>query len=834
MPVSPTAVRPGGYRTGFSLLLLLLALAVASSVRAAGWAPFARDDQALVTRGGTVTVLQDGASSVLQNDFDIEGDKLSAQLTGEPKEGFVQLNDDGTFSYTHNGNNKNKDEFSYRAFDGTAYSREARVRIDIVDVPNTPPYTVGSPGAQVAVDGALFQLALAEYFGDVDANDSLQFSASGLPAGNRLRIDSNSGLLSGTPNAADVRDAAYTIRITATDNAGASASLDFGLTIYARDRADLELTASVAINPVTVGESAQWDITIKNRGPANLDTAELVAQWATSGPNLSLLAPPDCNMTANNSKTPELRCSIIGLPANNTLTFHIPGTQDGAGDNSLLAVVVADDPNLNNNAMLTGAVVVAAFSEGPTQTINASGNDVASGDLNGDGAQDLVVSSSETVVFFNTGKRTVTTPGRTLGADSGGNAVVLLDWNGDGNLDIAVAGMSSRAGRIYLNDGNGNFASSVDLDVGGLGTVNAAAASDFDQDGDDELILAGSSKTLLVGASGVSGFASSSLPAASGIDASVADINSDGLDDIIVVQAGNRLVSIMRNSGDGKSFGNQTLSRGSVSAATPQDMDRDGYVDLLLAVDAGALEVPQSKVVYQQADGSFSSGSNLGASPLSEMLSGDIDKDGVPDVIAINASGVHQVYRGLPSGGFSLNAEQIVSDGMQRGVLVDFNGDDSLDLIVAGAASNVVEIHANNGIGRLGLGDRVAPLITLNGAAALTLAAGEAYEELGATASDDIDGDLTDRIIISGAVNTTVVGSYTVTYTAVDNASNTGVVKRTVQVGVNQGTGGSGGGATGPLFLIVLVLLAALRRDLGFEILTCFRSRSGRRPGSQS
>ncbi|MCJ7593076.1 MAG: cadherin-like domain-containing protein [Woeseiaceae bacterium] len=144
MPVSPTAVRPGGYRTGFSLLLLLLALAVASSVRAAGWAPFARDDQALVTRGGTVTVLQDGASSVLQNDFDIEGDKLSAQLTGEPKEGFVQLNDDGTFSYTHNGNNKNKDEFKYRAFDGTAYSREARVRIDIEDVPNTPPYTIGT------------------------------------------------------------------------------------------------------------------------------------------------------------------------------------------------------------------------------------------------------------------------------------------------------------------------------------------------------------------------------------------------------------------------------------------------------------------------------------------------------------------------------------------------------------------------------------------------------------------------------------------------------------------------------------------------------------------
>jgi len=59
----------------------------------------------------------------------------------------------------------------------------------------------------------------------------------------------------------------------------------------------------------------------------------------------------------------------------------------------------------------------------------------------------------------------------------------------------------------------------------------------------------------------------------------------------------------MRNSGDGKSFSNQTLSRGSVSAATPQDINRDGYVDLLLAVDAGVLEVPESKVVYQQPGG---------------------------------------------------------------------------------------------------------------------------------------------------------------------------------------------------------------------------------------
>ena len=54
---------------------------------------------------------------------------------------------------------------------------------------------------------------------------------------------------------------------------------------------------------------------------------------------------------------------------------------------------------------------------------------------------------------------------------------------------------------------------------------------------------------------------------------------------------------------------------------------------------------------------------------------------------------------------------------MRRGILADFNSDTSLDLIMVGRDANVLEIHANNGIGRLGLGDRVAPDLQLLGEA---------------------------------------------------------------------------------------------------------------------
>ncbi len=144
---------------------------------------------------------------------------------------------------------------------------------------------------------------------------------------------------------------------------------------------------------------------------------------------------------------------------------------------------------------------------------------------------------------------------------------------------------------------------------------------------------------------------------------------------------------------------------------------------------------------------------------------------------------------------------------MRRGVLSDFNDDQSLDLIMAGREAGVLEIHANNGIGRLGLGDRVAPDLVLLGETAMSIPAGGEYVEPGATAVDDIDGDITDQIVVISNVNPAVVGKYSVTYTVTDRASNQASRVRTVNVGVNEGTGGSGGGAMSLVFILALGLI---------------------------
>lgn len=77
--------------------------------------------------------------------------------------------------------------------------------------------------------------------------------------------------------------------------------------------------------------------------------------------------------------------------------------------------------------------------------------------------------------------------------------------------------------------------------------------------------------------------------------------------------------------------------------------------------------------------------------------------------------------------------------------------------------------------------DTVPPVLTVTGANPQTIEVGSAYAELGAEASDDTDTAV-EITIDSSAVNTAVVGSYSVTYTAVDDAGNSATETRTVNV----------------------------------------------------
>lgn len=78
--------------------------------------------------------------------------------------------------------------------------------------------------------------------------------------------------------------------------------------------------------------------------------------------------------------------------------------------------------------------------------------------------------------------------------------------------------------------------------------------------------------------------------------------------------------------------------------------------------------------------------------------------------------------------------------------------------------------------------DTQAPMITLVGSSLITLATGQAYVEAGASAIDNVDGDISSNIVISGQVNVNAAGSYTVTYSVSDSSGNSSSAMRMVNV----------------------------------------------------
>lgn len=78
--------------------------------------------------------------------------------------------------------------------------------------------------------------------------------------------------------------------------------------------------------------------------------------------------------------------------------------------------------------------------------------------------------------------------------------------------------------------------------------------------------------------------------------------------------------------------------------------------------------------------------------------------------------------------------------------------------------------------------DPVPPELTLKGEEIIQVKLGESYVDPGYQASDNVDGDITSKVTVDGAVNTDAVGRYTLTYTVTDGYGNSVSSSRLVKV----------------------------------------------------
>jgi VCBS repeat-containing protein len=97
--------------------------------------PVALNDAYTINEDTLLTVIAPG---VLINDSDADGDTLSAALLGNPSNGSLVLNANGSFTYRPNTNFNGTDTFTYRSTDDSLTSGVATVTITILPVNDVP------------------------------------------------------------------------------------------------------------------------------------------------------------------------------------------------------------------------------------------------------------------------------------------------------------------------------------------------------------------------------------------------------------------------------------------------------------------------------------------------------------------------------------------------------------------------------------------------------------------------------------------------------------------------------------------------------------------------
>ncbi|KKP34691.1 MAG: Calx-beta domain-containing protein [Candidatus Nomurabacteria bacterium GW2011_GWE1_32_28] len=130
-------------------------------------------------------------------------------------------------------------------------------------------------------------------------------------------------------------------------------------------------------------------------------------------------------------------------------------------------------------------------------------------------------------------------------------------------------------------------------------------------------------------------------------------------------------------------------------------------------------------------------------------------------------STTNQIYTITPDEGYGVDTLTI--DGVQIASALSYT------------FSNVIATHSI-AVTFTDNPDTTVPVITILGDNPISVVKGETYVDPGATATDNIDGDITSSITTTGSINTSAISSYSITYRVVDVAKNSATATRTVNI----------------------------------------------------
>ena len=300
-----------------------------------------------------------------------------------------------------------------------------------------------------------------------------------------------------------------------------------------------------------------------------------------------------------------------------------------------VSILVNDGAGLFPGAKVTGSGTTSATA--------------AAGDIDGNGARDLVI-------------------GPTIGTNGTGTGSVLLG-NNSGTFGAVASTVNLRGDELAMGRLNGD--AFVDL----VASIESTTIPGVD------VFLGTAGGTLAA----PTRLATTSLPTR----VLIANLDADAIADVIVGTAAG--VEWFHGNGDG-TFGTAQIvagAQGAVQAVAVADLNLDGKMDLLINNGTGSLRVYPA----------YGSGFALNAfttmttsATATDVVSVDFDRDGRPDVAVATATGV-LLYRGTGNGGLTAQPGQPTMLGRLN--VVDLDNDGFFDLVSNNGDVQVARGQAN-------------------------------------------------------------------------------------------------------------------------------------------
>jgi RHS repeat-associated protein len=436
------------------------------------------------------------------------------------------------------------------------------------------------------------------------------------------------------------------------------------------------VTTSASVGGLTDGTTYTFQVTATNgtgTGPPGTSGA------VTPVPTAPLVLAPS---RGYNSGAAPVHASIGDVTGSG---FPAIVTANGGG-NSLSALL---------NQVKGGGHAGGTFAQPATQSsTGAATSQIALGDFNGDGKLDAaVVSGTGAVgVMLGTGNGGFAAESgtQTLNAQTA-NVVAVADLNHDGKPDIVVAGGMNNypygtAIDVLMGNGDGTFQAPVqyplnDVCLGCAWSATGLTLADLNGDGFADIVYTtnntsggsdgGELYTFVNSGSGTFTVPSTNAPVAAipgvhssnpGETVAVADINGDGIPDIVTVEdpvrvdlnnsGGQRGISISLGSGDGSHFLPPVYVRdpaltdgasppndaGDVTGIAIADMNGDGHSDIVTS-DSASFSGPGGISVYLNPGGGGLDVPRFIATPnfsARGLALGDLNGDREPDVVLQN------------------------------------------------------------------------------------------------------------------------------------------------------------------------------------------------------